>query len=132
MTQALVIQAFDQAVARYQPLEGVLHHSDRGSQYAAQTYRDRLSAAHLTASMSRKGNGWDNAGIESWHRLLKNELIYLGRWSTRVAAQPAIFQSMEIWYNRQRGHSALGSRTPHAVLTAGMAPRPSLGASQRL
>ncbi len=131
MTQDLVIQAFDQAVARYQPPEGVLHHSDRGSQYAAQAYRDRLSSAHMTASMSRKGNCWDNACIESWHSLLKKELIYLDRWPTRAAAQQAIFEYIEIWYNRQRVHSALGYRTPHAVLTAGTIPTPSLGASQR-
>ena len=92
MTQDLVIQAFDQAVARYQPPEGVLHHSDRGSQYAAQAYRDRLDATHMTASMSRKGNCWDNACIESWHSLLKKELIYLDRWPTRAAAQHAICQ----------------------------------------
>jgi putative transposase len=132
MTQDLVIQAFDQAVARYRPPEGVLHHSDRGSQYAAQAYRDRLAAEHMTASMSRKGNCWDNACIESWHSLLKKELIYLHRWPTRAAAQQAIFEYIEIWYNRQRVHSALGYRTPHAVLTAGMASTPSLGASQRL
>lgn len=60
MTPDLVIQAFDQAVARYRPPEGVLHHSDRRSQYVAQAYRDRLTAEHMTASMSRKGNCWDN------------------------------------------------------------------------
>lgn len=126
MTQDLVLQAFDQAVARYRPPEGVLHHSDRGSQYAAQAYRGRLTAAQMTASMSRKGNCWDNACIESWHSLLKKELIYQERWPTRAAAKQAIFEYIEIWYNRQRVHSALGYRTPHAVLT-GVATPPSLG-----
>lgn len=118
MTQDLVIQAFDQAVARYQAPEGVLHHSDRGSQYAAQAYRARLADNHMTASMSRKGNCWDNACIESWHSLLKKELIYLSRWPTRAALKLAIFEYIEIFYNRQRLHSALGYRTPHVVLAA--------------
>nr|WP_278244827.1 IS3 family transposase [Sulfobacillus thermosulfidooxidans] len=127
MTQTLVLQAFDQAVARYQPPAGVVHHSDRGSQYAAQAYRDRLTAAQMTASMSRKGNCWDNACIESWHSLLKKELIYRYRWPTRAAAKQAIFEYIEIFYNRQRLHSALGYRTPHAVLTAGTTRTTSLG-----
>lgn len=118
MTQDLVIQALDRAVARYQPPEGVLHHSDRGSQYAAQAYRARLADNHMTASMSRKGNCWDNACIESWHSLLKKELIYLSRWPTRAALKRAIFEYIEIFYNRQRLHSALGYRTPHVVLAA--------------
>ncbi|WP_243239944.1 integrase core domain-containing protein, partial [Sulfobacillus harzensis] len=76
-------------------------------------------------------NCWDNACIESWHSLLKKELIYLDRWPTRAAAQQAIFEYIEIWYNRQRVHSALGYRTPQAVLTAGLASPPSLEASHR-
>lgn len=127
MTQDLVLRALDQAAARHQPPEDVLHHSDRGSQYAAQAYRDRLADNHMTASMSRKGNCWDNACIESWHSLLKKELIYLERWPTRAAAEQAIFEYIQIFYNRQRVHSALDYRTPHAVLTAAMAPTPSLG-----
>lgn len=127
MTQDLVIQALDQAVARYQPPEQVLHHSDRGSQYAAADYQARLARYHMVGSMSRKGNCYDNACIESWHSLLKKELIYLERWPTRQAVQQAVFEYIEIWYNRQRIHSALGYRTPHAALTAALDALPSRG-----
>ena len=77
--------------------------------------------------MSRKGNCWDNACIESWHSLLKKELIYRHRWPTRAAAKQAVFEYIEIFYNRQRLHSALGYRTPQAVLTAGMTRTEALG-----
>ena len=126
MTQALVLQALDHAVQRYQPPEGVLHHSDRGSQYAARDYQARLAQYHMTGSMSRKGNCYDNACIESWHSLLKTELLYLDHWPTRAAAERAIFEYIEVFYNRQRLHSALDYRTPHAVLTAAAVPTPSL------
>ncbi len=127
MPQNLVLHAFDQAVARYQPPAGGVHHSDRGSPYAAQGYRDRLTAAQMTASMHRKGNGWDNAGIASWHSLLKKARIYRCRWPTRAAATQASFEYLEIFYNRQRLHRALGYCTPHAVLTAGTPRTTSLG-----
>jgi len=67
--------------------------------------------------MSRKGDSWNTAGIESWHSLLKKWLIYQERWPTRAAAKQTIFEYIEIFYNRQRVHSALGYRTPHAGLT---------------
>ncbi len=99
-------------VTHSQPPAGVLHHSDRGSQYAAAAYQQRLQQYGMTASMSRKGNCYDNAMIESWHSLLKKELIYLTKFRTRAEAEVAIFAYIEIFYNRQRVHSALDYQTP--------------------
>jgi len=118
MTQALTLTALDRAVARHRPPAGVLHHSDRGSQYAAAAYQARLARYGMTTSMSRKGNCWDNACIESWHSLIKKELVYLDHFRTRTEARLAIFEYIEIWYNRQRLHSALGYRTPREVAEA--------------
>ncbi len=100
---------------RYRPPAGVLHHADRGSQYAARDDQARLARYHLRGSMSRKGHCWDNACIESWHRLLQKECVYLRRFQTRAEATQAIFEHIEIFYNRQRLHSALGYRTPAEV-----------------
>ena len=111
MTQDLVLQALDRAVRRHRPPAGVLHHSDRGSQYAATAYQRRLDQYGMVASMSRKGNCYDNACIESWHSLLKKELVYLQHFATREAVEQAIFEYIEVFYNRQRLHSALGYRT---------------------
>ncbi|WP_274532452.1 IS3 family transposase [Sulfobacillus thermosulfidooxidans] len=112
MTQDLVLRALDRAVRHSRPPAGVLHHSDRGSQYAATAYQERLKQYGMTASMSRKGNCYDNAMIESWHSLLKKELIYLTKFRTRAEADVAIFAYIEIFYNRQRVHSALDYQTP--------------------
>ena len=121
MTQDLVLAALDRAVARYRPPAGLLHHSDRGSQYAAHDYQARLDQYQMRGSMSRKGNCWDNACIESWHSLLKKELVYLSRFRTRAEATQAIFEYIEIFYNRQRLHSALGYRTPAEMEAGGAA-----------
>ncbi len=115
MTQDLVLAALDQAVQRYRPPAGVLHHSDRGSQYAARDYQAQLARYQMQGSMSRKGNCWDNACIESWHSLLKKECVYLRRFQTRAEATQALFEYIEIFYNRQRLHSALAYRTPAEV-----------------
>jgi transposase InsO family protein len=96
----------------------VLHHSDRGSQYAAAAYQARVARYGMTASVSRKGNCWDNAGIESWHSRIKKDLGYLHHFRTRTEARLAIFEDIEMWYNRQRLHSALGYRTPQEVAAA--------------
>jgi putative transposase len=112
MTQDLTLTALDRAGARHRPPAGVLHHSDRGSQYAAYVYQGRLARYGMVGSMSRKGNCYDNACIESWHSLIKQELIYLSHFHTRADARAAIFEYIEIFYNRQRLHSALGDRTP--------------------
>ena len=120
MTQDLVLTALDRAVTRHRPPAGVLHHSDRGSQYAAYAYQARLARYGMTASMSRKGNCWDNACIESWHSLLKKELVYLSHFRTRAEARTALFEYIEVFYNRQRLHSALGYRTPQEAAVAAL------------
>lgn len=92
MTQDLTLAALDRAVARHRPPAGVLHHSDRGSQYAAYAYQARIARHRMVGSMSRKGNCYDNACIESWHSLIKKELIYLSHFHTRAEARSAIFE----------------------------------------
>ena len=88
------------------------HHSDRGVQYAARAYRRELAAAGFTASMSRVGNCWDNAVVESFFATLTKELLVDGVFATRSEASAAVFEFIEIWYNRQRRHSTLGYLTP--------------------
>lgn len=90
----------------------LVSHSDRGCQYAAEVYRDRLKALGITASMSRKGNCYDNAFAESFFHSLKVELVHRQRFKTRSEAMAAIFEYIEVWYNRRRTHSALGYRSP--------------------
>lgn len=108
----LVSAALRQAQARRQPARGCLHHSDRGCQYASAVYRHLLAAHGLEASMSRAGNCYDNAAMESFWSTLKNELIHGHRFATRAQARAAIFEYIEVFYNRQRLHSALGYQSP--------------------
>src|SRR5215207_3200294 len=103
---ALVEQALAMAVTRRQPSAGVLHHSDRGSQYASETYRRLLTEHHLSPSMSRTGNCYDNAKMESFFATLKTECA-TSIFPSRAAARTAIFEFIEVFYNRQRLHSAL-------------------------
>lgn len=112
MTQQLTIDAFKQALARECPASGVIHHSDRGSQYAANGYRKLLSQNGFVQSMSRKGSCYDNACMESFFGTLKTELIYLTRFKTRAEARLAIFDYIEVFYNRIRLHSKLGYKSP--------------------
>jgi len=90
----------------------LLHHSDRGIQYAASNYRELLVANRIDCSMSRKGDCWDNAVTESFFATLKKELVRDSDWRTRDEARSAIFDFIEVWYNRERKHSALGYRSP--------------------
>jgi putative transposase len=113
MTKELAINALRQAINRVKPPKGVIHHSDRGSQYASHAYQDLLCEHGFQPSMSRKGNCYDNACAESFFSTLKNELIHLNRFKTRREARQAIFQYIEVFYNRQRLHASLGYRTPH-------------------
>src|SRR3981189_1768643 len=108
----LAIAALSMATQRQRPAPGLIHHSDRGSQYAAADYRKALNEAGLVQSMSRKGNCWDNAPMESYFGTMKTELVYQVRYPTRDAAQRALFAYIEGYYNRQRLHSALGYITP--------------------
>ena len=95
------------------PLHGqLLFHSDRGVQYACQGFRDELEDKPVLQSMSRKGNCWDNAVAESFFKTMKTELIYHCSYQTKAQAKLAVFEYVEIWYNRERRHSALGYKTP--------------------
>jgi len=108
----LALGALRMALEARRPAPGLLHHSDRGSQYAGAEYRALLAAHGLTASMSRRGNCWDNAVAESFFATLELELIVRSDWPTRDAARRAIFRYIETWYNRERRHSSLGYVSP--------------------
>ncbi len=109
---ALVLKALGMALLHRQPPQDLLFHSDRGVQYASAEYRQALAQAGLVASMSRKGNCYDNASIESFWSTLKLELVYRRTFSSRAQAQSEIFDYVETFYNRQRSHSALDYRSP--------------------
>jgi putative transposase len=94
------------------PNAGLLHHSDRGSQYASGDYQDALDDIGVVCSMSRKGNCWDNAVAESFFATLKTELVYTRRFATRAEAREAIFEFVEVFYNRHRRHSTIGYVSP--------------------
>jgi transposase InsO family protein len=110
----LALNALDMALARRRPPRGLLHHSDRGSQYASTAYRRRLTAHGIVCSMSRRGNCWDNAVAESFFGTLKCELVYETEWRTRADARRDVFEYVEVFYNGQRRHSALGYLSPVA------------------
>ncbi len=112
LERGLVLDALGMALKRRQPAGGMLHHSDRGSQYASQEYQQLLAAHGILSSMSRSGNCWDNAVAESFFATLKLELVYQTRWATRAEARSAVFEYIELFYNRQRRHSALGYLCP--------------------
>lgn len=95
-----------------QPPRGLLHHSDRGSQYASVDYRQALAARGIEYSMSRKGNCWDNAVVESFFSTLKQELVYTTDFTTHEQARLALFEYIEVFYNWQRRHSTLGYVSP--------------------
>ena len=102
------------ALARRDPPTdaGLVHHSDRGVQYACGAYRDALAARGITCSMSRSGDCYDNAVVESFWSTLKRELVHHASYATRAQATAAIFEWVECWYNRRRRHSALGYKSP--------------------
>ena len=108
----LTIAALTMAIQRRRPTAGLIHHSDRGSQYAAGDYRDILQAAVITQSMSRKANCWDNAPMESFFGTLKTELVHQSLYPNRDAARRDLFAYIEGYYNRARRHSAIGYITP--------------------
>jgi len=112
MESTLVKRALQQALGQRRPARGCLHHSDRGSQYASADYRQLLTTHGLTASMSRAGNCYDNAAMESFWGKLKTELVYRQHFATRQQARLAIFEYVEVFYNRVRLHSALGFKSP--------------------
>ena len=115
LDDSLTRRALQQALRLRRPAPGVLHHSDRGVQYASAAYRAILEQHGLTMSMSRKGDCWDNAVVESFFAILKTELRPEGDrvWSTRQHAQAALARYIDGWYNLQRRHSTLGYRSPY-------------------
>ncbi len=114
MTKALVIGALKQAVHQQKPSPGLLHHSDRGSQYCSIEYQQLLQQHGMVSSTSRKGNCYDNASIESFHAIIKREMIYTKSFETRAEARRAIFRYIELFYNRKRIHGAIGYMSPAA------------------
>ena len=108
----LVERALDQALARRRPSPGLLHHSDRGSQYTSQAYQLRLEQSGIISSMSRKGNCWDNAAMESFFGTFKDECIGKILYASHDEARLAIFTYLEVYYNRIRRHSTLGYVSP--------------------
>ena len=114
MTTTLVSQALFRAVAAKRPAKGLIHHSDRGSQYCSHAYRKQLQQFGMQASMSRKGDCWDNAPMESFWGSLKNELVHHRRFTTREQATREITEYIEIFYNRIRKQARLGYLSPAA------------------
>ena len=108
----LMIAALQMAINRRRPQPGLIVHSDRGTQFASAAYRQVLTEHGLLASMSRKGNCYDNAFIESFWSSLKYEVVYHQRFATRAEARNAIFDYIEVFYNRSRLHSSLGYVSP--------------------
>jgi putative transposase len=112
MSSRLVVDALDMAVSRRLPGEGLLAHSDRGSQYASDHYQRLLERHGITCSMSRRGDCWDNAPMESFFATLKKELVHHENYETRAEARASVFEYIEVFYNRVRRHSALGYQSP--------------------
>lgn len=112
MRITLCSEALADALARRAPGTGLVHHSDRGSQYTSTTYQQQLRAALIDCSMSRKGNCWDNAVAESFWATIKRELIDEQQWHSKHDLTIAVFEYIEVYYNRKRLHSSLDYRTP--------------------
>ena len=112
LSQELASAALRDAVGRESPSEGLIHHSDRGRQYASYAYQELLREYGMIPSMSRSGNCYDNAYVESFFGTLKTELVHGERYRSRLEARLSIFEYVEVFYNRQRSHSALGYRSP--------------------
>jgi putative transposase len=110
--EELVERALDMAVVRRRPKAGLLHHSDRGCQYTSRAYRQRLEQAQMIVSMSRKGNCWDNAAMESFFGSLKEECVGSTIYPSHEQARLSLFEYLEVYYNRQRRHSSLGYVSP--------------------
>ncbi len=112
--QKLVLRALDMALLQRSPSAGLLHHSDRGSQYAAKAYQRRLKGHGVVCSMSRKGDCWDNAPMESFFGSLKEELVHRHLYPTREDAATSIFEYIAAFYNTRRLHSSIGYVAPAA------------------
>ena len=116
MTRNLVIKALNNAIQKHRPPAGLIHHSDRGVQYCSKDYQVLLAEYKFLCSMSRKGNCYDNVSAETFFSTIKNEIIHLRKFKTREEARNAIFEYIEIFYNRKRRHQSLNYMTPAAYL----------------
>jgi putative transposase len=116
MTADIVTDALTMAWFRRKPTVGLIHHSDRGSQYASGVFQAKLAEYGMICSMSRKGNCWDNAPTESWFGSFKNERVYGERFETREEMMSMAFEYIEVFYNRKRLHSTLGYKSPQQYL----------------
>jgi putative transposase len=112
LATTLPLAALEMALQHRQPPAGLVHHSDCGVQYASEVYRQRLAQAGVIPSMSRRGNCYDNAAMESFWSSLKRELVHRCQFATHAAAKSVIFDWIEILYNRVRLHSAPGFHSP--------------------
>jgi len=118
----LVEDSLKMAAVHRGDIKGVLLHSDQGAQYASASYQNLLSDLGVVCSMSRKGNCWDNAPMESFFHTLKTELTGFEDYKTRTEAKTSLFDYIELFYNRSRRHSALEYRSPVAFEGAGVDP----------
>ena len=114
MRTSLCTRALQNAIRRYKPSAGLIHHSDRGVQYCSKDYQNFLKVNNILCSMSRKGNCYDNAVAETFFSSIKCELLYQNRYKTRESARQDIFWYIEIFYNRKRRHQSLGYMTPES------------------
>jgi putative transposase len=121
----LVVDALGMAVARRRPKPGLVHHSDRGSQYSSLALGRTLRESGLVASMGRRGDAYDNAPVESVISTIKNELVHRRRFTSRDQARLAVFDYIETFYNPRRLHSALGNRSPDAYERSKLQPEPA-------
>jgi len=112
MRVELTLSSLSMAINHRQPDDGLLYHSDRGSQYAASAYQALLEKHNMICSMSRRGNCWDNAPMESFFDTLKTELVYRKIFETREQARSEIFEYIECFYNRERIHTSIGFTSP--------------------
>lgn len=117
MTADIATDALTMARFRRKPAAGLIHHSDRGSQYASHAFQAKLKEYGMACSMSRKGNCWDNAPTESWFGSFKNERVYGERFETRDEVIAMTFEYIEVFYNRKRLHSTLGYKSPMQFLS---------------
>ena len=111
-TSDIVTDALTMAWFRRRPAAALMHHSDRGSQYASHVFQAKLAEYGMTCSMSRRGNCWDNAPTESWFGSFKNERVYGEQFETREEVKAMAFDYIEVFYNRKRLHSTLGYKSP--------------------
>ena len=118
ITKELAISALEMAISRRHPQAGLVHHSDRGSQYASGDYQQKLLDHGILCSMSKKGDPWDNAPMESFFGTLKMELVHHRTYQSRAEARADIFEYIEVFYNRIRLQTALGMKSPEAYEAA--------------